>query len=101
MLFPISCYLAPQQVFYERALSLGVQTCMYTSCLLAMNLRLYGIHIFRFPDLTCTVRQSCWHFEYRTTIPLLYTSKKCIAYSDEIVTTYPVDACAIVTFHDK
>lgn len=74
---------------------------LWASCLLAMNLRLYGIHIFRFPDLTCTVRQSCWHFEYRTTIPLLYTSKRCIAYSDEIVTTYPVDACAIVTFHDK
>lgn len=66
---------------------LWVSVCKH-ACI-QVNLRLYGIHIFRFPDWTCTVRQSCWHFEYRTTIPLL--SKRCIAYSDEIVTTYPVD----------
>lgn len=70
---------------------LGVQTCMYTSCLLALNSGLYGIHIFRFPDLTCTVRQNCWHFEYKITLPLLYISKRYIAHSDKIAMTYPLE----------
>lgn len=44
-------------------------------------------HIFRFPDLTC------WHFEYKITLPLLYISKGYIAQSDKIARS------VIATFH--